>query len=80
MSWLLIKLVRLYQLALSPLFANSCRFQPSCSRYAIDAIRLHGPLRGCYLAFRRILSCHPWGSCGIDPVPLPKTTCDKSKN
>ncbi|MCI5049284.1 MAG: membrane protein insertion efficiency factor YidD [Rickettsiales bacterium] len=80
MSKLLIGLVKLYQWVISPWFANVCRFQPSCSRYAIEALRLHGAWRGSYLAMRRILSCHPWGSCGIDPVPMPKASEIKSKD
>lgn len=69
----LILPIRLYQICLSPLFPPSCRFQPTCSHYAIEAIRVHGPLRGGWLALRRILRCHPirWlgGASGYDPVP-----------
>jgi len=64
-----IFLIRGYQLLLSPLLGNNCRFQPSCSQYAIDAVRAHGARRGLWLAVRRIGRCHPWGGHGHDPVP-----------
>ena len=67
----LILLIRTYQLLLSPLLGNHCRFYPSCSQYAVEAIERHGPWRGGLLAVRRILSCHPWCPGGIDPVPEP---------
>ncbi len=63
--------IRFYQLSISPLFPPSCRFTPTCSQYAIEAIRLHGPVRGLLLATRRLLRCHPWGGSGYDPVPQP---------
>lgn len=58
-----------YQRAISPLTPPSCRFTPTCSQYALEAIRKHGPVYGFYLAVRRILRCHPWGGHGHDPVP-----------
>ena len=61
--------VHFYRYAISPLLPPSCRYTPTCSQYAIEALRLHGPLRGSWLAIRRILSCHPWGGSGYDPVP-----------
>ena len=64
----LIGLVRLYQVFISPLLPPSCRFVPTCSQYAIDAIELHGPWRGSWLAARRLLRCHPFTSGGFDPV------------
>ncbi len=67
--WLLTSLVRLYQRFISPMTPPSCRYVPTCSQYAIEAIRKHGPIRGLYLALRRILRCHPWGGSGYDPVP-----------
>ncbi len=67
--WLLLLPIYFYKGAISPLTPPSCRFTPSCSTYAIEAIRRHGPLRGLYLAIRRILRCHPWGGSGYDPVP-----------
>ena len=68
---LLIALVRGYQLTLSPYFGGSCRFLPSCSSYAIEAISTHGALRGTLLAVRRLARCHPFGRAGYDPVPAP---------
>ena len=64
-----IFLIRGYQWLLSPLLGANCRFQPSCSQYAIEAIREYGLLRGSGLALRRIGRCHPWGGAGYDPVP-----------
>jgi len=66
---LLIRLVRGYQLLLSPYFGGSCRFLPTCSCYAIEAIDTHGALRGSWLALRRLGRCHPLGRSGFDPVP-----------
>ena len=66
---LLIVPIRVWQLTLSRILPPSCRFAPSCSAYAIEALRRHGPLRGTWLALRRILRCHPWGPTGYDPVP-----------
>ena len=65
----LILPVRFYQLCISPMLPPSCRYSPTCSQYAIEALRKHGPLKGLYLAVRRILRCHPWGGSGYDPVP-----------
>ena len=64
-----IAVVRFYRYALSPLLPRSCRFHPSCSAYALEAIRRHGPWRGGWLAVRRIGRCHPWHDGGYDPVP-----------
>ena len=65
-----ILLIRFYQVCLSPLKGGpSCRFTPTCSQYALEAFRKHGPFKGLYLAVRRILRCHPWGGHGYDPVP-----------
>jgi uncharacterized protein len=63
--------VRLYQLLVSPLLPPSCRFLPSCSEYAAEAIQRHGALRGVGLALYRLARCHPWGGSGYDPVPQP---------
>ena len=68
-SILFLFLIRFYQVAISPLKPPSCRFTPTCSQYAIEAIKKHGPFKGLYLAIRRILRCHPWGGSGYDPVP-----------
>ena len=61
--------VRLYQATLSPLLGPACRYAPSCSQYAAEAIERHGLGRGSWLAARRLLRCHPWGGSGWDPVP-----------
>ena len=65
----LIGLVKLYRLAISPWLGGNCRFQPTCSTYAIEALQAHGILRGSWLAAKRISRCHPWGGSGYDPVP-----------
>ncbi len=67
--WLLLLPIRFYQIAISPLLGPSCRFTPTCSEYARQAIIKHGPIKGLYLAIRRILRCNPWGGSGYDPVP-----------
>ncbi|WP_127845763.1 membrane protein insertion efficiency factor YidD [Psychroflexus aestuariivivens] len=64
-----IVLIKIYQLFISPLLASSCRFQPTCSHYALEAFRKHGLLEGLILSTKRISKCHPWGSSGYDPVP-----------
>jgi putative membrane protein insertion efficiency factor len=66
---LLIALVRLYRLTLSPFLGGSCRFLPTCSAYAIEALETHGARRGSLLALRRLAACHPFGRSGFDPVP-----------
>jgi putative membrane protein insertion efficiency factor len=75
LAWPFLVLIRLYQLLLSPLFAllgAHCRFTPTCSRYAIEAYTVHGPLRGTLLTIKRLARCHPWGGSGDDPVPARK--------
>nr|VFK40742.1 MAG: hypothetical protein BECKSD772F_GA0070984_106915 [Candidatus Kentron sp. SD]VFK46195.1 MAG: hypothetical protein BECKSD772E_GA0070983_106815 [Candidatus Kentron sp. SD]VFK78435.1 MAG: hypothetical protein BECKSD772D_GA0070982_10159 [Candidatus Kentron sp. SD] len=62
-------LIRLYQYAVSPFFPPSCRFYPTCSAYALEAVERHGCMRGLWLGARRILRCHPWNPGGFDPVP-----------
>ncbi|MEK9913118.1 MAG: membrane protein insertion efficiency factor YidD [Flavobacteriaceae bacterium] len=64
-----ILLVRVYQLLISPLTPASCRFTPTCSTYSIEALKKYGPIKGGWLAVKRISSCHPWGKSGYDPVP-----------
>ena len=71
MTRMLILLLKGYKLAISPWFGAACRFEPSCSTYAAEAIRLHGPIRGLWLGAQRIARCHPWGGGGYDPVPQP---------
>lgn len=61
--------IRAYQLLVAPLLPPSCRYYPSCSHYAAEAVALHGPWHGSWLALRRLLRCHPWGGSGYDPVP-----------
>ena len=62
-------LIRGYQLLISPLLGPSCRFRPSCSEYAFEAVRRFGTVRGAWLALKRLVRCHPWGGSGFDPVP-----------
>ncbi len=66
---LFIFLIRIYQYAISPWFPASCRYTPTCSAYGVEAIKKHGALKGGWLTLKRILSCHPWGGSGYDPVP-----------
>ena len=65
----LILLVRAYQVTLSPLFGDCCRFEPSCSNYMIESLKVHGAVKGTLLGLWRLLRCHPFGSHGYDPVP-----------
>ncbi len=69
MRQLLIFLIKCYRYFISPLMGNNCRFQPTCSSYAIEAIETHGAIKGSYLAIRRLLRCHPFNPGGYDPVP-----------
>ncbi len=64
-----LMLIRAYQYVLSPYFGTQCRFAPTCSHYAVAAVQKHGAFKGCYLAGRRLLRCHPWHAGGYDPVP-----------
>ncbi len=70
--------IRFYQLVLSPLLPKTCRYLPTCSSYAIEAVLVHGIFRGSLLAARRILRCHPWGGSGYDPVPPKRAKGDGS--
>jgi uncharacterized protein len=65
----LLVLIRGYQVGISPFLPPSCRYTPTCSQYAADAVRKYGAARGSWLAARRLLRCHPWGGSGHDPVP-----------
>ncbi len=67
--WPLVIAIRAYQLAISPMLGNRCRFYPSCSDYSMEALQRHGVFRGLWLAVRRIGRCHPWHPGGYDPVP-----------
>ncbi|SDV48417.1 membrane protein insertion efficiency factor YidD [Chitinasiproducens palmae] len=71
MSGVMIALLRVYKLTVSPLLGERCRFYPSCSDYAREAIQYHGAARGTYLAVKRLCRCHPFSSGGVDPVPPP---------
>lgn len=66
---LLLAPILFYQRYVSPLTPPVCRFTPTCSQYAVEALRRHGPFKGLWLAVRRLLRCHPWGGSGYDPVP-----------
>lgn len=68
-TWLLLIPVYIYRGVISPLLPASCRYTPTCSRYTIEALKRHGPIRGSCLSAKRILSCNPWGGSGFDPVP-----------
>lgn len=74
MKYLFIALVRGYQFFISPYFPSSCRYYPTCSHYAIDALKIHGFFKGTALSVWRILRCNPWSDGGEDPVPEPDTT------
>ncbi|HSK21353.1 MAG TPA: membrane protein insertion efficiency factor YidD [Longimicrobiales bacterium] len=65
----LLLMIRGYQRGISPFLPPACRFTPTCSEYAAEAIRRHGPAHGSWLAARRLMRCHPWGGSGYDPVP-----------
>jgi putative membrane protein insertion efficiency factor len=69
LAWPLLALVWLYRYTISPFLGNNCRYDPSCSAYAIEALRNYGAFRGSWLAAKRIGRCHPWGGSGYDPVP-----------
>jgi len=76
--YLIRGLIRGYQLLISPVLAGSCRYHPTCSQYALEAVEEHGPFKGTWLAIKRLSRCHPWGSSGFDPVP-PKHKDDQIK-
>jgi putative membrane protein insertion efficiency factor len=66
--------IRAYQLLVSPILPSACRFMPSCSAYAMEAVTRHGPLGGSWLAAKRVCRCHPWHEGGYDPVPEPRSS------
>lgn len=69
MKQVFIFLIRFYQKAISPMLGANCRYTPTCSQYAVEALKKYGALKGGWLAIKRICSCHPWGGHGYDPVP-----------
>ncbi len=69
MKYVLIGFLRVYRLVISPLYGQVCRYHPSCSAYALEAVTVHGSVRGSHLSLRRLLRCHPWAAGGYDPVP-----------
>lgn len=71
-SFVLIIPVKIYQWVISPILPNSCRHNPTCSSYMIEALKIHGPIKGLWLGTKRISRCHPWGGFGEDPVPEKK--------
>jgi len=81
-----VEIVEFYQTVISPVLPGSCRFYPTCSAYAVEALKIHGVFRGSGLAIWRIMRCNPWGPCGFDPVPSPDSgdqhhhQCNHSKD
>ena len=80
LGYIFILPIWVYQKLISPLFPSACRFDPTCSVYAINAIKIRGPFIGTWLSIKRISKCHPWGSSGYDPVPDQKQCCSKLKD
>jgi len=78
MRLILLTLIRIYRYAISPLMANHCRYYPSCSQYAVEAIETHGAMHGSWLATRRLCRCHPFSAGGFDPVPGTELTSNTS--
>ncbi|MEN7546907.1 membrane protein insertion efficiency factor YidD [Rapidithrix thailandica] len=76
----MLGLVRFYQLGISPMLPAACRYTPTCSQYAIEAIEKHGPWKGLWLSLKRISRCHPWGGSGYDPVPESSKKCINQKH
>jgi putative membrane protein insertion efficiency factor len=79
LAWPLLALLWIYRHLVSPALPPACRYHPSCSQYAVEAVTLHGPLRGAWLAVRRLLRCHPWAPGGPDPVPPARVRPDPER-
>ena len=78
--WALIGFLRAYRLVISPLYGQVCRYHPSCSAYALEAVTSHGSVRGTWLAVRRLGRCHPWAAGGYDPVPPSSAATSTSRS
>ena len=78
MKHLLIWLLKAYRFAISPLYGQVCRYHPTCSAYALEAVTRHGSARGSWMAARRVGRCHPWAAGGYDPVPPPTSADDRT--
>jgi len=79
MKYVLIALLKGYRFAISPLYGQVCRYHPTCSAYALEAVQTHGALRGTWLAMRRVARCHPWAAGGFDPVPAQTDRTPKNR-
>ena len=79
LKWILIKIIRFYQLAISPYLGPTCRHMPTCSSYMIEAIQEWGALKGVWMGLKRLARCHPWGTSGYDPVPKKDTDNENEK-
>jgi len=79
-KYLLIGLLKAYRAVISPLYGQVCRYHPSCSAYALEAVTTHGSVRGSWLAVRRLARCHPWAAGGYDPVPTPAPAADHRRS
>ncbi len=79
MKYLLIGLLKAYRFAISPLYGQVCRYHPTCSAYALEAVTAHGSIKGSWLAVRRLARCHPWSPGGYDPVPGKKDVNDQQE-
>jgi putative membrane protein insertion efficiency factor len=75
--WIFVLPIKLYQWLISPLLGQNCRHEPTCSHYAVEAIKVWGPFKGIWLGIKRISKCHPWGTFGYDPVPEKKNKIKK---
>lgn len=80
MKWVLIGLLRAYRFAISPLYGQVCRYHPTCSAYALEAVTVHGSIKGSWLAIRRVGRCHPWAAGGYDPVPAPGSSKERDQH